>query len=290
MALDADPLRAIPVRPPVAICRGIECIEARSAYSQHLCAPADETRRLGMLARTIGSATAILTRHSSNLYFNRLIALGQSSPATVSQLDHFLDFACAHKVRAVGVSVGASTRPRKLTGWLKSRGFERVHPGAKLWRDASPLPRSTGTLGVRVRRVRPADASVWVDVVSQVWRTFGSRRRWYEARVRTPGWYHYLAWIDDEPVAAGALFVGDVGSTRVGHLVDGVTLGPWRRHGAQGAIIRARISEGRRLGCKLFTSETAPPLPRMPLVSFRNLRRQGFEMAYLRDAWRLDLS
>ena len=124
----------------------------------------------------------------------------------------------------------------------------------------------------------------------RLWRTFGTRRRWYEARVRTPGWYHYLAWIDDEPVGAGALFVGDVGSTRVGHLVDGVTLGPWRRRGAQSAIIRARVSEGRRLGCELFTSETAPPLPRMPLVSFRNLRRQGFEMAYLRDAWKLDLS
>ncbi len=74
----------------------------------------------------------------------------------------------------------------------------------------------------------------------------------------------------------------------VGHVVDGVTLKPWRRRGAQAAIIRRRVADGRRLGCGLFTSETAPPLPRMPLVSFRNLKRQGFELAYLRYSWILE--
>ncbi len=290
MSLDPEVLRAIPVRPPIASCRAIERIEAQSAYSHHVCAPSDETRRLGLVAQRIGSGAAVLTRHSANLYFNRLMAFGQSSPATESQLDHFLDAARANEVKSVGVSVGAGTRPVKLIGWLKSRGFERAHPSAKLWRNDGPLPRGRATRDVHVRRVRSSDASVWVDVVSQVWRTFGSRRPWYEARVGTPGWYHYVAWIGDEPVGAGALFVGDVGSTRVGHLVDGVTLGPWRRNGVQSAIIRQRIRQGRRLGCELFTSETAPPLPRMPLVSFRNLCRQGFQLAYLRGSWKLDLS
>ena len=98
-----------------------------------------------------------------------------------------------------------------------------------------------------------------------------------------------MAWIDGEPVAAGALFVGTVAGRTVGHLVDGVTLRDWRGRGAQSAIIRRRISDGSKLGCQLFTVETAPPLPRMPLVSFRNLCRQGFHLAYLRESWRLQL-
>ena len=68
-----------------------------------------------------------------------------------------------------------------------------------------------------------------------------------------------------------------------------VTLKPWRRRGAQAAIIRRRVADDRRLGCELFTSETAPPLPRMPLVSFRNLQRQRFDLAYLRYPWNLEI-
>lgn len=287
---EPDRLRAKPVRPSVAVCRAIERIEAESALSQHRCAPPSESRRLALSAERIGSASAVLARRSTNLYLNRLIALGQASPATEAQLDTFLDLSRSHRVKAVGVVVGEAARPPELTRWLKERGFERGHPSAKLWRGGETLQRMSGTCAVRVRRVRPADASIWVDVVSQVWRTFGFRRPWYEARVATPGWRHYLAWVGEEPVAAGALYVDDVGAARVGHLVDGVTLGPWRRLGAQRALIRKRVVEGRRLGCTLFTSETAPPLPRMPLVSFRNLRREGFELAYLRDVWKRELA
>ena len=183
----------------------------------------------------------------------------------------------------------ASARPSGLRDWLVERDFKTESPGAKLWRQASPLPRKTSGRGISVRRVRRSDSATWVDVVGDVWRAFASRRAWFEARAHAPGWRHYLAWIDGEPVAAGALFVGTVGGRTVGHLVDGVTLKAWRKRGAQSAIIRRRVSDGMKLGCELFSVETAPPLPGMPLVSFRNLCRQGFDLAYLRESWRLQL-
>ncbi len=294
-----------PVRPSAAACRAIEIIEAESAYSQHMCAPPQEAARLGLAAERMGSAAVILTRKSENTMYNKLAALGQASPATERQVDRFIDLARQQRVKKISVPLGDGMRPRSLPRLLESRGFQRGYPGAKLWRDASPLPlplpspridsrrRSGKATPISVRRVRPAEASVWVDVVSEVWRVFGFRRQWFEARVAAPGWRHYLGWIDDQPVAAAALFVGTVGSgasaVKVGHLVDGVTLKPWRRRGAQAAIIRRRVADGRRLGCELFTSETAPPLPRMPQVSFRNLQRQGFELAYLRYPWNLEI-
>jgi len=308
-----EPLHAAPVRPRAADCRAIEIIEAASDYSQHMCAPPHEAARLGLAAERMGSAVVILTRKSENLMYNRLTALGQASPATERQIDRFIDLARRHGVKKISVPLGDSTRPRNLPLLLESRGFHRGHPGAKLWRDGSPLVpphidlrrrsgetlradagrRPNKTTRISVRRVRASEAATWVDVVSEVWRVFGFRRPWYEARVAAPGWRHYLAWIDDEPVAAGALFVGTVDSggraIKVGHLMDGVTRKAWRRRGAQAAIIRRRVIDGRRLGCELFTSETAPPLPRMPLVSFRNLQRQGFELAYLRYPWTLEL-
>lgn len=238
----------------------------------------------------MGAAAVVLTRKSQNLRYNRVIGLGQASAATEGQLGRLIGWAADQRVEAVGADVGAAARPGRLIGMLEAVGFERTGWTGKLWRDARPLPPATRLPAVSVRRVRPSQAARWVDVVGQVWRTFHYRRPWFEARVGTPGWIHYLAWMDEEPVGAAAMYVDQVRSVTVGHLVDGVTLAPWRRRGVQTALIRRRLSDGRARRCELFTSETAPPLPRMPLVSFRNLRRQGFELAYLRESWRHSLS
>lgn len=283
------PLLATPIRPPTRLARAIELIEAQSAYSQHQCAPPAESRRLGLRAERIGSMSLILTRKSTNLLYNKLSGLGQAAPATQRQLDRAIELARAERVAALGVPMGSAARPTRVRNWLAKRGFELGRPGGKLWRDGSPLLRDAGSPGVSVRRVEASEASVWVDVIAQVWRTFGFRRPWFEARVVEPGWRHYLAWIDDQPVGAGAMFVGRVGATPVGHLTDGATLRVWRRKGVQSAIIRKRVADGLALGCAAFTAETAPPLPRAPLVSFRNLCRQGFALAYLRESWRLAL-
>jgi len=213
-------LLVMPAPPEAAACRALETIEARSALVQHLAAPPEEAMRLGLHAERYGSATAILMRKSKNLMYSRLIAWGQASTGTPEQLDRFVALAHTHLAEAVGVPLGPCARPARLRDWLEKRGFESGNPGAKLWRNAAPLPKRTTGHGITVRIARRKDAATWVDVVAQVWRAFGSRRAWFEARARAPGWRHYLAWIDGEPVAAGALFVGTVGERTVGTCAD----------------------------------------------------------------------
>lgn len=249
---------------------------------------------MGLGSSRIGHTTLVLTRKSRNGYYNRWLGAGVAAPATEDELDEAIDRARAHRAQVLAVSVGGAAEPSSLVEWLEARGFRAKHPSAKLWRDGSPLRRFPAPEGISVRKVGRKDAAAWVDVVSQVWRSFGSRRAWFEERAVTPGWQHFIAWCGDQPVGAGALFTGEVGTgevgdIRAGHLVDGVTLKPFRRRGIQAAIIRRRVSTALRLGCTVLTSETAPPLPRMPLVSYRNLRRQGFSLAYVRASWRLDL-
>ena len=272
-----------------SILRSVELIEAQSAFSQHRCAPAAIERRLKMTSYRIGQTTLVLTRNSQNAYYNRWIAAGIAGPATESQLDDVIERAREHGCRVLTVPVGALAQPACLTEWLEARMFTSVHPTAKLWRAGTPLHRAAAPKGIRVLKVGTAHRSKWVDVVSQVWRSYGSRRAWYEARASAPGWQHFIAWQGDEAVGAGALFTADTTEGRAGHLVDGVTLKPYRRRGVQGALIRKRISAARRLGCTALTSETAPPRPRMPLVSYRNLKRQGFALSCTRKNWRLDL-
>lgn len=283
----------------------IELAEAASAWSHHRCCE-EAAEKLGLVTEALGRESSpdlhrrpkiVLTRKSVNLLFNRVIGLGLRAPATERQLDQAVEIAQRSRVGRFAVDISPFATPGRLPSWLRARGFSPgKSPGGKLWRDDRPLEPTTVSAredGVTVRRLEPREAGLWVDVVSQVWSTFGSRRWWYEARLREPDWYHYLSYAPDDegtPIGAGALHVVTVEVAkgeriRVGHLVDGVTLGPYRRLGGQSSVIRRRVEDGLELGCTLFTSETAPPLPRMPLVSYRNLCRQGFELAYLRQTW-----
>jgi hypothetical protein len=145
-----------------------------------------------------------------------------------------------------------------------------------MWRDGSPIK------GVRIdyhiKRADATEASDWFTVMSTVFTQFRSRKEWYGARFNVPQWHHYLAYDGDEPVAVAAMFAQDGAA----HLTDAATLSGFRRRGIQMAMIYRRVLDGLGMGCKWFTSETATPKPRHPLVSHRNLGRVGFEMAYVR--------
>lgn len=81
----------------------------------------------------------------------------------------------------------------------------------------------------------------------------------------------YLAWLGDEPIGGATLAVdGEVA------FVNGSGVRPaFRRRGAQGALIRARLDRARALGCTLAVSNTQPGT-----ASRRNMERHGFSVAY----------
>ena len=49
----------------------------------------------------------------------------------------------------------------------------------------------------------------------------------------------------------------------------------FRRRGAQGALLRARLARARELGCRVASSSTLPGT-----ASRRNMERAGFHVAY----------
>lgn len=75
-------------------------------------------------------------------------------------------------------------------------------------------------------------------------------------------------------MAAAALFVWNA----LGWMGYGCTLRDWRRRGGQGALIAQRIAEAAALGCRWVVTETG-----QETASYRNMRRAGLEVAYLRS-------
>jgi hypothetical protein len=143
-------------------------------------------------------------------------------------------------------------------------------------RGREPLAKTNSRL--HVEEIGPGRAADWVQVMSSVFPKHMNHKPWMEARIGLPGWRHYVAYSGRTPAAVGALFVQD----GVARLLDGVTVSMFRRRGAQAALISRRLADGLEMGCRHFTSETSPPLPRKPQVSYRNLLRAGFEVAYVR--------
>ncbi len=99
-----------------------------------------------------------------------------------------------------------------------------------------------------------------------------------------PGYEHYLALEGTTPVAVGALRI----ERDLAWLGGAATLTPWRRRGAHGALIAARLRRAARRGCRWAWVETAAPVPGRPAGSWRNLLRHGFEEVCLKPIflWR----
>jgi GNAT superfamily N-acetyltransferase len=91
------------------------------------------------------------------------------------------------------------------------------------------------------------------------------------------GFYHYVAFDAGRPIATAALacFEG------IAYLTYACTAEPFRRRGAQSALIAARIEKAQELGCTLIVSQTLTMLK----DSYANLQRAGFEEVYEREVY-----
>jgi GNAT superfamily N-acetyltransferase len=81
----------------------------------------------------------------------------------------------------------------------------------------------------------------------------------------------FLAFLGDEPVGGGALLWSD----GVAFVAGSGVRPAFRRRGAQGALLRARLARAREVGCAVVCSQTLPGT-----ASRRNMERHGFHVAY----------
>ena len=93
-------------------------------------------------------------------------------------------------------------------------------------------------------------------------------------------WRMYIARIDGQPVAHGALCV--VPHQRCAVLAAGATDPSYRRRGCQTALIIRRARDAFAAGCELVAVEATAGSQ-----SERNFQRLGFEVAYARGIWTL---
>ncbi len=135
---------------------------------------------------------------------------------------------------------------------------------------------------VSVRQTGPDEWRVWADTATRGWSEFPEyasiMAELSEIGARRPGALTFVAERQGRPIAAGALSI----TGGVALLAGASTIPEERRHGAQLALLSARLRFAVEQGCDVAMITTLPGS-----ASQRNAERHGFRVAYTRTKWQL---
>jgi len=155
--------------------------------------------------------------------------------------------------------------------WLESAGLSRISyiQYLTLARDPDEVPAAATSL--EVRELAPGEVASLAGHTAEV--------AWpeYLNSAGTPGFFHFMAFDHNEPVASAALCTFEA----IGYLCMALTAEHARGRGAQQALISRRIEKARALGCRVLVSETLSITP----ISLSNLQKAGFRPAYEKEVY-----
>lgn len=210
------------------------------------------------------------------------LVLGAAEPGAVSD-GHLAD--AAAWVRELGVRPYVSATPglaeaEAAEAWLLENGFEPAYAWMKFVRDPHP-PRFAVPDDVEVVEVVDGEEDPFGMIAATGFGMPAWSATFFARLPGQEGWRCYVARIDGEAVACGAMLVdGDIAELGIG-----ATLESARRRGCQLALLHRRTADAAAAGCRTLLVETGERVPGRPSSSYRNILRAGFEEAYLRPNW-----
>jgi GNAT superfamily N-acetyltransferase len=274
MADDAPPNAMAIARATIA---QIEGIERDAWFDLYEAAPVTLRATFGIAQRRLDDGVLLICRGLDNIQFNRLGYLSVSEAVHLETVDSAITAFDIMGVKnwIVHVAQGAE----ELARICAARGLT-PHPRswAKFLRDAKPA--QAVLTEIEVREIDPDSAQVFGTTAAQGFGMPASTGDWLAAIVGRPRWRCFIGYEGETAVATGALYIdidGDCGWFGIG-----ATLPSHRKRGAQTALLAARINAAIASGCRLLTTETGIPHAGEARLSYANIQRAGFAVAYQR--------
>jgi GNAT superfamily N-acetyltransferase len=170
--------------------------------------------------------------------------------------------------------------PTETLSLLGARGYTPIEASTVLVRPTSSPARLEPT-AVTVRPITEDDAPLWCRIAGQGWSAESAELGAFVERLgavvaHARGVTCFLADVDGEPVAAGALNI----TNGIALLAGASTIPAARRRGAQLALLEARLAFAAARGIDLAMIVTQPGS-----ASQRNAERRGFQPVYTRAKW-----
>lgn len=256
----------------------LESVERDARRDAFAAATEEDRETLGLRSRELAGGFLMAADREDSLLHNRAIGLGLEEPMTDDVVQALVDhYRGGPPGFAINLCPYALTRESETR--LTEHGFGTYFHHLKWARGDEPMEMPDP--GVRVEAVGVEQRDEWAELAARIFGTPAGHAEWSKRVIGRPGWFHYLAYSGETPVAVGNMFVLD-GAAWLG---SGGTLVPHRRHGAHLALLARRIQDGLYAGARVFTLETGPNWRDLPGEALRNARRAGFRPVYARPSW-----
>jgi GNAT superfamily N-acetyltransferase len=245
-----------------------DAIEAQAQVDLYAAAPA----ALGLRAEAVAGATLLLAPRLPVSYFNRAIGLGVATAATDDVLDTVIERFRVAGIAEYWLHLNPVAQPRDLAERLATRGF--VQPARRTWAKflRAPAAAAAHASHFLVRLAEPRDAEAVAMTVCEAFGMPTGIAPWFAALVGRAGWHVLVAEADGKIAASGSVFIDG----QTAWLGIGATLAQYRSHGAQTALLAARIALAARAGCTLLATETGESVAGERNPSLGNIRKAGF--------------
>lgn len=202
-------------------------------------------------------------------------ALGLFATPSGEDLDAIEDFFTSRGAE-VAHEVSPLASPEMLE-ILSRRGYRPVELTSIMYRPIGAIER---TNDVTTRVIEPGQEELWTATCAQGWSETPEIAGFILdlGRITTAsrGTLAFIAEREGRPIATGALAMHG----GIALLAGASTVPSERRHGAQRALLEARLQYAAQHGCDLAMMGAQPGS-----ASQRNAERQGFRIAYTRIKW-----
>lgn len=164
---------------------------------------------------------------------------------------------------------------------LSERGYQPIELTSVLYRAIESDFGVSRNPNIKTRIIEQGEETVWARTSASGWSTEApglSEFIFDFGQIISRSALPFLAELDGNPIAAGAMFIKD----EVALLAGACTVPEARRQGAQAALFEARLRYAAAQGCKIAMMGALPGGQ-----SQRNAEKQGFRIAYTRIKWQL---
>lgn len=233
---------------------------------------------LGPQRTTVGDAAVYRWTAVPIPLFNRAIGLGDDGEPSDADLDRILDLYRQEGLEGM-IQLSPLADRASLGRRLEQRGLVRQPSWATLAMTPDRLQANQTDPAISIEPVNDGNRDDFIRVLLESFELPPPVDQFILASLNVPVIQNFLACYDGEPAGTAQI----IPATEVGGLYSGGVLPPFRRRGIQAALIAHRARAAFDQGLDLLYSGTEE----VDNQSSRNLRKQGFFIAYEWECWGL---